>query len=207
MAEFWVAARWGKCTIFFYPGRFTWLWTLSLQSSAVPRERGFWLVSTELAGWLSVAGLKPKRIWQEDKVSMLTAVQLFTGEVIFTLNGLRSVLVHDVMSSCGAVCIVKNLTFSSPINIWWILKRYFKRGLLNRICGFHLVIERNGYFVYFFFCCTDYFVIKPRWSTVNCSKNDHISCWRTFALFFLIGTENVKQNHIVLNETTMFDDE
>lgn len=53
-------------------------------------------------GWLEA---KEKR--QEDKVSMLCAVQLFTGEVIFTLNGLWFVLVHDVMSSCGAVCIVE----------------------------------------------------------------------------------------------------
>lgn len=70
-----------------------------------------------------------------------------------------------------------------------IQRYYFERGLLNRICGFHLAIERNGYFVYFCFIVQT-FCNKTRWNT-NCLKNEHISCWRTFS-FFLIGTENVK---------------
>lgn len=37
----------------------------------------------------------------EDKVSVLTAVQLFIGEFIFTLSSLCPVLVHDVTSSWG----------------------------------------------------------------------------------------------------------
>lgn len=118
-----------------------------------PGSEIFWLISTELAGWLSVAGLKPKRIWQRIKSPcwLLFSYSL-VREVIFTLS------VHDVMSSCRAVCIrklqVKDIQF--PRIIWWFCKAIIlKRGLLNRICGFHLVIERNGYFVYFFFCCTD----------------------------------------------------
>lgn len=47
-----------------------------------------------------------------------------------------------------------------------------------------------------------HFVIKTRWNTINCSKNDHI-CSGKLSLFFLIGTANVKQNHIVLNETVL----
>lgn len=74
-------------------------------------------------------------------------------EVIFPLC-VHCVPVLHVMSCHGAGLFaleklqVKDIQF--PRIIWWFFIYFIlKGGFLNRLCGFHLVIERNGYFVYF----------------------------------------------------------
>lgn len=193
MAELQVAARGGKNVGFSCPGQLKWLWA---SSSQVWEDFLFLFYYFFLTCWNRIIRLtergwiesKEKRT--EDKVSTLTAVRFFTGEVIFTLNGLWSILVQHVMSPCRAVLHSKLLTAASCYLV--DEKYFFEGGLLNRICGFHLVIDRNGYFVYF-----------PSVVQIFCNKTKikHSEmfkrmatclCWRTSALFFfLIGTENV----------------
>lgn len=71
-------------------------------------------------GWIES---KEKRT--EDKVSMLTAVRFFTGEVIFTLNGLWSILVQHVMSPHRAVLHSELLTAAS---CYLVDEKYFSKG-------------------------------------------------------------------------------
>lgn len=144
-------------------------------------EWDYSLISAELVGRLSMAGLKPKRIWQRLKFPcpLLFSYSLASA-VIFTPDGFSALF----MSSYRAVCIGKLHVAGIQFSHW---KSYFERGLLNRICG----LKENGYFVCFCFTVQN-FCNKTRWNTTNCSKNDHISCWGTLFCFFLIGTENVK---------------
>lgn len=148
-------------------------------------------------GWLEA-----KENLTEDKVPMLTAVQLFTGgEGHF--HAWCSLFLY--LMSCHVIlqgCLHRKITgkrHSIPPYYLVVFQRYyFKGGFLNRICGFHLVIERNGYFVYFSFVVQTF-----------CNKNHDETHWTVPRMttsagerfIFLIGTENVKQNHIVLNET------
>lgn len=160
-----------------------------IQSIAVPREWDYSLISAELVGRLSMAGLKPKRIWQRLKFPcpLLFSYSL-ASEVIFTPDGFSALF----MSSYRAVCIGKLHVVGIQFSHW---KSYFERGLLNRICG----LKENGYFVCFCFTVQN-FCNKTRWNTTNCSKNDHLSCWGTLFCFFF-NWDGECQNHIVLNET------
>lgn len=86
---------------------------------------------------------------------MLTGIQLLTG-----MRGHFHAPCSPVCSCtrCHVIlqgCLCRKVTgyiqtFSSPVTSG-SLSNILKRGLLNRICVFHLVIERNGYFVYFCF--------------------------------------------------------
>lgn len=132
---------------------------------------------------------------------MLTAAQSFTDERghFHARCALCSCAWCHVMSWCRAVCRgqlqVKDIQF--PHIIWWFFIYFIlKRGFLNRLCGFHLVIERNGYFVYFSF-------VVQTFCNKNTMKHTELYEWahllENVFHFLLSGTENVKQNHIFLN--------
>lgn len=135
---------------------------------------------------------------------MLTAVQLFTGE-----RGHFHALVcscawcHVI---CRAVCIGKLQVkdFQVPHVTWWFFGEGTLKGILNRICGFLLVVERNGYFVYFSF-------VVQAFCNKKMKHNELFKEWPHLLLnlfcFFLIGTENVKQNRVVLNETQCWNED
>ena len=135
-------------------------------------------------GWLEAR----EKVWQRLEYS--TAVQLFTGEegrCTWCHVILQKRHLHNSLPPCYLVDII----LKGDI---WTEFVVFTSSLIEMVilCIFLLLYR--------------HFVIKTRWNTINCSKNDHISCSRKlsfFFFFFLIGTENVKQNHIVLNETVL----
>lgn len=178
---------------------------LSYNPLLCPESEIFWLISTELAGWLSTAGLKLKRIWQRIKYPLLTAVQLFTGR-----RGHFHARCSLVCSctwchvTCRAVCIGKlqdkDVQFSRIV--WWFFRDIILNGdYWTEFVVFTLSLKQM-LILCIFVLLYRHFVIKTRWNAMNCAKEwPQLLLRNIFFLFFLIGTENVKQSHIVLNET------
>lgn len=162
MAELQGAARRGKKVGFSCTGQLKWLWA---SSSQVWEGFFYFILLFFLACWNRIIRLT-ERGWTEskenrteDKVSMLTAVGFFTGEVIFTLNGLWPILVQHVMSPRPAVLHSELLTAAS---CYLVDEKYFSKGGYWTEFVVFTSSSTEMVILCIFLLLYRYFVIKPR---------------------------------------------